>query len=83
MDVGNPSNFIRIQEIYGKSFDTLKENLTGFFYTDEESTAAMGHLFKKYNYVSEPHGAIGYLTIKNYLKKDNQSYGVFRNRSSC
>lgn len=59
MDVGAPSNFIRIEKLHDFDLEKLRSNLKGFSYTDEESTAAMGHLYKKYNYVAEPHGAIG------------------------
>jgi len=69
MDVGAPSNFIRIEK--------LRANLKGFAYTDQESTAAMGHLYKKFNYVAEPHGAIGYLALKNYLKTTENTQGLF------
>ena len=37
----------------------------------------MGHLYKKFNYVAEPHGAIGYLALKNYLKTAENTQGVF------
>ena len=66
MDVGAPSNFIRIEEIHNYDLKKLRANLTGFSYTDEEATAAMGHLVKSLDYVAEPHGAIGYLALKNY-----------------
>lgn len=77
MDVGAPSNFIRIEKLHDFDLEKLRSNLKGFSYTDEESTAAMGHLYKKYNYVAEPHGAIGYLALKNYLKTAKNTQGVF------
>jgi threonine synthase len=77
MDVGAPSNFIRIEEIHNNDIKSLRKNLTGFSYTDEETTEAMGHLLKSCDYVSEPHGAIGYLALKNYLKTNNTYQGIF------
>jgi threonine synthase len=77
MDVGAPSNFIRIEEIHNNSLEELRKNLTGFSYTDEETTAALGHLLKSCNYVAEPHGAIGYLALKNYLKTNTGVEGIF------
>ena len=77
MDVGAPSNFIRIEELHDYKLDRLRANLSGFSYTDAEATAAMGHLLKKLNYIAEPHGAIGYLALKNYLKTRPNAQGIF------
>lgn len=77
MDVGAPSNFIRIEEIHNNDLEALRKNLTGFSYTDEETTAALGHLLKSCEYVAEPHGAIGYLALKNYLKTNTDVQGIF------
>ena len=77
MDVGNPSNFIRIQEIYNHDFDTLKKNLSGFSFTDAETREAMKELYNKYNYIADPHGAVGYLGSKAYLKQNPSAHCVF------
>lgn len=77
MDVGAPSNFIRIEEIHNNDIEALRENLSGYSYTDEETTAALGHLLKSCDYVAEPHGAIGYLALKNYLKTNDDVQGIF------
>jgi threonine synthase len=77
MDVGNPSNFIRIQEIYNNDFDRLKENLSSFSYTDDDTRAALLEVYKRYNYIADPHGAIGYLGCKDYLKTNTNAHCVF------
>jgi threonine synthase len=77
MDVGNPSNFIRIQEIYNNDFDRLKENMSSFSYTDDETRAALLEVYKRYNYIADPHGAIGYLGCKDYLKTNTNAHCVF------
>lgn len=77
MDVGAPSNFIRIQEIYKNDFVTLKENLSSFSFTDEETKAAMLEIFENYNYVADPHGAVGYLGCKSYLNENPDAHCVF------
>ena len=77
MDVGNPSNFIRIQEIYNNNFETLSRNLSSYSFSDAETKIAMKELYKKYNYVSDPHGAVGYLGCKQHLKKNPNSHCVF------
>ena len=77
MDVGAPSNFIRIQEIYKNKFDTLKENLSSYSYSDEETKDAMLEIYNDFNYVADPHGAVGYLGCKAYLKENPNAHCVF------
>jgi len=76
MDVGDPSNFIRIQEIYENNDDLLKENLSSFSFTDDETREAMKEIKEKSDYVADPHGAVGYLGLKKYLK-NNKVQGIF------
>ncbi|HEY5686837.1 MAG TPA: threonine synthase [Yeosuana sp.] len=77
MDVGNPSNFIRIQEIYKNSFESLKENLSSYSFSDAETKSALSEIYTKYNYVADPHGAVGYLGCKAYLKEHPDAHCVF------
>jgi len=74
MDVSNPSNFVRILELFGKS---LKEELTSYSFTDAQTLEAIKKLYTENNYLADPHGAVGYLGLKRFLK-DNPDYtGVF------
>ncbi len=77
MDVGNPSNFVRIQEIYKNDFKTLKENLSSYSFSDRQTKEAIKELYNDYSYVSDPHGAVGYLGCKSYLKKHTDTHCVF------
>ena len=77
MDVGNPSNFIRIQEIFKNEFQSLKANLSSFSFTDKDTIEGMKVLFEKYDYMADPHGAIGYLAAKAYQKNHPETYAVF------
>jgi len=77
MDVGNPSNFIRIQEIYKNNFAELKNNLSSYSFTDNETKAAMKEIYNQSDYVADPHGAVGYLGAKTYLKDNPDSHCVF------
>lgn len=77
MDVGAPSNFIRIQEIYKNDFESLKENVSSYSFTDDETKEAMLEMFNKYGYVADPHGAVGYLGCKAYLKDHPDAHCVF------
>ncbi|WP_418637319.1 threonine synthase [Winogradskyella sp.] len=76
MDVGNPSNFIRIQELHNNDFDALKTNLSSYSFTDAETRTALLELYKEFNYVADPHGAVGYLGAKTYLE-NNDAHVVF------
>ncbi|MGJ8734478.1 MAG: threonine synthase [Cellulophaga sp.] len=77
MDVGNPSNFIRIQELHKNDFSALKENLSSFSFTDEETKNALATIYKEHNYVADPHGAVGYLGCKAYLNNNDDTHCVF------
>ncbi|WP_194767450.1 threonine synthase [Tamlana sp. I1] len=77
MDVGAPSNFIRIQEIYKNNFESLKNNVSSYSFSDDETREAMLEIYNKYNYVADPHGAVGYLGCKSHLKNQPNAHCVF------
>jgi threonine synthase len=77
MDVGAPSNFIRIKELHDHDFKKLKTNLSGFSYSDEETIEAINYLNETKNYIADPHGAIGFLALRDYLDSNVGIQGVF------
>ena len=78
MDVGNPSNFARIQKIFNNDLVKMKKNLSGFSFTDKDTQKAMKEIYQISGYIADPHGAVGYLGLKEYLaNKKNNLYGVF------
>ena len=78
MDVGNPSNFIRIQKIFNNDVVKMKKVLSGFRFTDQETIKALKEIYDLKNYVADPHGAVGYLGLKQYLAERKEShYGIF------
>jgi threonine synthase len=77
MDVGNPSNFVRIQEMYGNDLNVFKNDFSSFSFTDKETIVALKHLYNNSGYIAEPHGAVGYLGLKKELKNDPERIGVF------
>lgn len=77
MDVGDPSNFIRILKIFGDDFESLKETFSGYRFTDDETREALKEIHKISGYVADPHGAVGYLGLKEYLKDHPEKYGIF------
>jgi threonine synthase len=77
MDVGNPSNFARMQDLYANTFSLLSRDITGYSFTDDETRQAMKQIFGKAHYTLDPHGAVGYLGLKKYLQKNPAGTGVF------
>jgi threonine synthase len=76
MDVGNPSNFIRIQELFNNNLEALKSTFSSYSFSDDETRLTMKKIYQQSGYVAEPHGAIGYLGLKKYGLQENE-YGVF------
>lgn len=76
MDVGSPSNFIRIQELFDNDFEKLKNSFSSYSFTDDETREAMEKIYSDSHYISEPHGAVGYLGLEKYGLKENE-IGVF------
>jgi threonine synthase len=77
MDVGDPSNFIRIREIFNNDFESLAKKLTSYSFTDSETRGALKYIFDKYNYIADPHGAVGYLGLRKFLEDKTEIQGVF------
>jgi threonine synthase len=74
MDVGNPSNWVRIQDMFDNELDKLRSIISSYTYTDAETKVAMRELFEKYNYVACPHTAIAYLAAKAYKAENAGEY---------
>ncbi|GAB7256154.1 threonine synthase [Polaribacter sp. OB-PA-B3] len=76
MDVGNPSNFIRIQELFNNDLGALKNAFSSYSFSDDETKATMKEIYKNSGYVADPHGAVGYLGLKKHGLKESE-FGVF------
>jgi len=77
MDVGNPSNFVRILEIFHHRLPSLKKMLSSYSITDEETVAAIRDLYTNYHYLPDPHGAVGWLALQRYLTAHPGQKGFF------
>ncbi len=82
MDVGDPSNFPRMKALYegsdeGSTWNKLKDDLVGYSYTDGTNEKAVGQIKEDYDYLADPHGAIGYLACIDFLKDHPQYQTVF------
>jgi threonine synthase len=71
MDVGNPSNFARILDLYGHNHNIIKEIIYSASFSDEQTKSAMKEVYSKYNYIIDPHGAVGYLAFQQYISESH------------
>ncbi|WP_304131171.1 threonine synthase [Mesonia mobilis] len=77
MDVGDPSNFVRIQQLYSNDTEALKETFTSFSFSDDETKKAMKEIYTKTNYITDPHGAVGYLGWQKIKDEFPDALGIF------
>ena len=77
MDVGNPSNFVRIQKLHDNNFEALKNNLTAYSFSDEQTKEALSAIYKGSGYIADPHGAVGYLGCKSFREKNPAAQTIF------
>jgi threonine synthase len=75
MDVGDPSNFARILDLYNNNVNAIRNEISGARYSDEEIASTMNTCRKETNYILDPHGACGYQALKDGLKENE--IGVF------
>lgn len=79
MDVGSPSNWVRVMEFFENDPDNLKSKIESFSYSDEQTVKAIKQIDEKYNYIACPHTAIAWKAAKEYelKKKDEKELVVF------
>lgn len=77
MDVANPSNFVRILEIFDNDFLNLKGKMESVSVSDEVTMETMREVYAKYDYVLDPHGAVGFYALEKYLEKNPDQKGFF------
>ena len=75
MDVGNPSNFARIYDLYDGNHHTISQLIAGFRFSDDEIRATIRDCFQQTGYVLDPHGACGYKALQ--LSLSENEHGVF------
>ncbi len=77
MDVGDPSNFVRILELFENDFLNLKNRISSYSFNDEQTKEAIKKVFQERGYVMDPHGAVGYRGLKAFQKENAYYKGVF------
>lgn len=77
MDVADPSNFTRILRLFSQSEGALKSSLTACRFTDVQTLATIESVYAQHGYLMDPHGAVGYLGLKQYLHWHPGKVGIF------
>jgi len=77
MDVGKPSNFSRMMDLYHNDWSAIHKDIEGFYYDDEETKFAIKYISKTFDYVADPHGAIGFLSAHQYLQDSQNHQAIF------
>jgi threonine synthase len=77
MDVGNPSNFVRILELFKHDYDTIKNLVSSYKISDDETRETIARVYQQYHYLTDPHGAVGYASLEHYLKDHSNQKGFF------
>ena len=75
MDVGNPSNFIRILELFGNDYDKIKEVISSFSFTDEETADTIKNVYNSTDMLLDPHTAVAFAGLKTYLADKPEEKG--------
>jgi threonine synthase len=66
MDVGNPSNFVRILELFGHNYEKIKGFISSYQVSDEQTIETIRQVFASHHYILDPHGAVGYYALEKY-----------------
>ncbi|SDR70501.1 threonine synthase [Gramella sp. MAR_2010_147] len=77
MDVGDPSNFVRVLKIFRNEHSALKEHFSAYSFDDLQTKKAMKDVYEKTGYVMDPHGAVGYLGLQKFMESNPGYYGAF------
>lgn len=77
MDVGDPSNFVRILELYGHNDEKLAEVFSAKSVTDEETAASIREMYEQCNYTADPHGAVAFRALTDLLDSVTDEKGIF------
>ncbi|MEJ5351585.1 MAG: threonine synthase [Melioribacteraceae bacterium] len=76
MDVGNPSNLIRIREIYSDILKDMQNDIHSESYDDIQTRKGIKEVYENYKYIIDPHGSVGYLALRDYIKFNQEFSGV-------
>ncbi len=75
MDVGNPSNFIRVMELFSNNFDKVTNVIAGYTISDEITKQTIANVFQQHKYILDPHGAVAFNALEQYLQTHTNQKG--------
>ena len=76
MDVGNPSNVIRIQELFNYDYEKIKNKISGSIISDKQTKETIALVYKNHNYLLDPHGAVAYTALNQWLNEKPKQKGI-------
>ena len=77
LDVGTPSNFVRILELFGRDYQKIKSFISSYRVSDATTTETIQKVFNDFKYTLDPHGAVGYCALEKYLAQHTGEKGLF------
>lgn len=77
MDVGDPSNFVRLLHLFGNDTISIQNRVTGYSISDETTKQTVREIYKTENYLLDPHGAVAYNALQQYLHRHPKQQGIF------
>jgi threonine synthase len=76
MDVGNPSNFVRILELFGNNYFNLKKTISSYSVSDQQTSETIDKVYRESGYLMEPHGAVAYRALEEYRLQNPDCHGM-------
>jgi threonine synthase len=76
MDVGAPSNFVRLSRLFDDDFPAIRQQISGYYFDDTETERAMQAVYSRYNYVACPHTAVGINGLSSYQQSSVDNVGI-------
>jgi threonine synthase len=76
MDVGNPSNFVRILQLFNQQFEALQQKMSSVSVNDDDTCKTLLQVYQQYGYLLDPHGAVGYYALESYLRQNPGHTGI-------
>ncbi len=77
MDVGNPSNFARILEMFKNEYPQVKSVMSSYSISDDQTRTTIREVYDQFHYLPDPHGAVAYHALQQYLSQHPEQKGIF------
>lgn len=77
MDVGSPSNFVRVLELFHNEYASIAEKISGYTVSDDITQRTIADVFHQYGYILDPHGAVAWYALSQYLSHHKEDKGIF------